>query len=386
MEGDEEQIVSLLNKAFEGWHNMQHWEWKYKVIKDVFGCPPIIWIAEDHNNIVGHYAAIPAKMKLEKKSVLTFQGVDAATHPSYRRRGIYEGLVKRVSEDAGKEAAFATFAFPTSGGASYECFVRKLGWSDVHPVTIMFKILNLKGVFSKGRFTFTAKHDFYPHVKNVKMNKTKIFDIRVLLQLFKRLFLALSSAYIAKDQFHPSFKNIKINKTRILDERYDEFWKKTSRKYDVAIERSRQYLNWRYFNNPDANYTVYLAEKENEVLGYIVTKCTTIGLDVGPLKVTNLKMGHIVDLLGEEMILACLIAVAEEDFKKEKIDLIHCWTMEDHPEYELFKKMGFFSLPKSIGEFAFVSKILLPDETWTTETFFEKHKNLLLSLGDSDNE
>jgi hypothetical protein len=37
--------------------------------------------------------------------------------------------------------------------------------------------------------------------------------------------------------------------------------------------RDKEYLNWRYVDVPDVDYTIYLAEEGEEICGYIVLRC-----------------------------------------------------------------------------------------------------------------
>ncbi len=42
--------------------------------------------------------------------------------------------------------------------------------------------------------------------------------------------------------------------------------------YPVMGARDRAFLNWRYFNNPIRNYTLYRATENGEMTGYLILR------------------------------------------------------------------------------------------------------------------
>lgn len=69
----------------------QYWE-------DPFGAARS-WVAEAAGEVVCHWAAIPVPVRLGGREVPAAKGVDIATHPAYRRRGLFTRVALALLED-----------------------------------------------------------------------------------------------------------------------------------------------------------------------------------------------------------------------------------------------------------------------------------------------
>lgn len=83
-------------------------EWQYW--KNPFG-PALTWVAEDAGRIVVHYSAIKVPMIVGGSHELGDVGVDAATAPSHRGRGLFVELMKRVPREMREEKICVTISF-----------------------------------------------------------------------------------------------------------------------------------------------------------------------------------------------------------------------------------------------------------------------------------
>lgn len=107
-----------------------------------------------------------------------------------------------------------------------------------------------------------------------------------------------------------------------------------SANYDWIIERSMKYLDWRFIKNPD-NYSIWLAQDNQETLGYIVLK-------FGIWK--NLKIGYIVDFLTDEdrpEVFTKLLLHALSLFRKAQVSMVSAWAVKDSFYYNIMKPFGF---------------------------------------------
>jgi hypothetical protein len=87
-------------------------------------------------------------------------------------------------------------------------------------------------------------------------------------------------------------------------------------------------------DRPGYDYAIYLARRQEEILGYIVL-CH---------REEDLVRGYILDLLtlpGQESIAQLLINKAIEHFRRQKVDTIHCWMLEHISYYNIMRRMGF---------------------------------------------
>jgi len=109
---DVDGVVELFKLVFKGNFSREWWNWKYRANPAGFwGEEGDIWVAESGNKIVGHWAVIPEKIKIGSQTVTAAQPVDAATHPGYRKRGIYRTLVEELFSDIQCRYDFV-FSFP----------------------------------------------------------------------------------------------------------------------------------------------------------------------------------------------------------------------------------------------------------------------------------
>jgi len=310
-EGDEKQIVPLLKLVFPGskYIDEKYWNWMYKnnpthLIR--------IWVAEDNEKIVGHYAVMSVFMKVNDKLQTGALSLNIAVHPDYQGRGIFPRLAKQASRELSEEGIVFTYVYPNK--RSFPIFIEKLGWFEVPSLPVLFKPLNLEKLLArKVGNRFLAK----------------------MINPFGLLFLKVFFGERRND----ISKGIDVIRVTSLDDRVDGFWEQASKPYKIIALRDKKYLTWRYFDKPDNSYMMYLAEKEGEMLGYIVLKLVTID--------ESSKSGTIVDLLtlpGREDVVLTLILKAIEHFKEEEADVAMCY-MQNKYCYELLRKIGFVPFP-----------------------------------------
>lgn len=91
--------------------------------------PPIIMIAEAEGMLVGHRVLWPIPITVGLETIAGAQSVDAMTHPSYRRRGIYSQLDVAVRALAARRGLPLLYGFPND--QSYPASVERLGWEHL---------------------------------------------------------------------------------------------------------------------------------------------------------------------------------------------------------------------------------------------------------------
>lgn len=338
-EGDEEQINELLGLVFDRWKGKKYWEWKYK--KNPAGFfPNLTWVAEDRGRIVGYFPIIPVKIRVGENTVLGAQSVDSAVHPDYRRQGIFQMLVKKTTAEAGRQNVVVTYAH--SGRMSYPGYM-KLGWQDFFSIPKQYKILDL-GKVIKGSIwgnlisemvsqgVFAAIGTFRKALQRKNLNSKESFLLDLLQQT---LLLAVGTVFrpfiFCYPDPSPKIKGSKISEKHSFDGRVDRFWKKLSKDFKIAVEKDERYLNWRYVQNPCVEYTIFIAEKEDEVDGYIVLKCEK-------------DEGLIMDFFSNnDEVLFGLVGKAIEFFRKKGKWIIQCWMRENLKYNRVLRKSGFFS-------------------------------------------
>ena len=87
-------------------------------------------------------------------------------------------------------------------------------------------------------------------------------------------------------------KNFEIKENKKFPEEVNSIWKQFSKSIKVAVERDKQYLDWRYIQKPNENYKIaHCYGKENNYLGkgLSVNADATISTDSlkGNFSITN---------------------------------------------------------------------------------------------------
>jgi hypothetical protein len=136
----------------------------------------------------------------------------------------------------------------------------------------------------------------------------------------------------------PRVSGLTIRRISSFDDRINDLWRKVSNDHDIMVVRSKEYLNWKFVENPGYKSMIYVAEKEEQICGYIILKCTQ------PSK--GFLVGRICDLfapLSEAGVIHCLISKAIEYFRDEKVDLIYYEMIAEKTYQKVLRDCGFIS-------------------------------------------
>lgn len=344
-EGDEQNIFDLVRAVWgdqvpekEQW--IKGWKWMFA---DNPAGSSIIWLAEHDGKIIGEYPLVMADMKIGDKIVKTGQIADTMTNPEYRRQGIAFTLGREALSQLRGQGAYIAFGFPTA--EAYPLHI-KTGWLDICAVQTMFKPLNLRNLLGE---YFTC-------------------NMLLLGSLSAVTKLLLKTVFRAKNP--PKVEGLTIAKLSYFDDRFNDFWEQISNDYNIIVVRNKSYLNWRYVDVPNAKYTIYVAEKDNKVCGYMVLEHRYLH---------RLMVGHILDIIApqhQQNVVQCLISKALEHFEQEKADVVISEIVANRYRKE-FLKNGFVPYPRSKNCFiAYNASPDIPDE------FLKNPKNWFIQLGD----
>jgi hypothetical protein len=285
-------------------------------------------------------------MKIGEEIIKGSQNIDLVTHPDYRHQGMFFTLEKKALNEAGKGGINITYGFPNE--PAYPGHL-KSGWFDICSLQVMIKPLNLENALKR-------------RIKNKFMIKICVIIGKLIFNLF----------YRAKKP--PEVDGLTISKITSFDNHINDFWDKFSNDHEIFIVRDKEYLNWRYVDVPDVDYTIYLAEKDGEVCGYVVLRC---------VKEEGLASGYIFDIiapLNRAEVIHCLLSNAIEYFKNENADLIFCKMVANKTFRKIFRNNGFIS-SRFIKGGQFCAYTSHPK---ISETYLKDPKNWFFQLGDSD--
>lgn len=345
--GDEGQLRKLVELVFKRRLSKEYWDWEFR--NNPAGSAQTL-VAVVGEKVVGQYAVIPMKMRVNGKTIVATLGVDAMTHPDYRRQGMWVMLANALYEQLGKSGFPITYAFPNE--ASAPVVFNKLQWTHVCSLPMYLRPLNISKIIGR----FSSGNTF----------------VSSLAEILK----PLANAYFKRERICRK-SEYKVKWIKKFDDRVNSLWEKVSRKYRIAVIRDRIYLNWRYFGNPERDYKVITVEKTGSLLGYMVLRC---------LKRFGLQGGMIVDFLvphDKEDIFHILIHEALSFFGKENMDLSACMIHGDYRYLKWLKKNKFILLPQKIGFKKWYFGTRLTNNT-LEKNIIDNASNWFLNFGDTD--
>ena len=332
-EKDLEKILSLRKIVFGESErdkvDPRFWNWEFMEGPDG---KALIYVTEDGDKIIGHFADIPRRFSVRGKVVPGTLSLDLMVHPHYRRRGIFSALGRYAAERVRSERGVFMTAYPirreTIDG------LKKIGWTEVVELPVIVYPIRFRGIVNR-----------YLH--------------------FMPLSLLIGGAARVIYLFFPGWKKkkgierIEIEEVLQLDEEFDRFWQRAWSLFPIMGIRNQKFLTWRYRRHPTRTYVIYRAMKGKEMKGYIVLR-----------KVDLLKLNSavILDLLAlDEETMSALVERGIEFSRQEGTDLLGFMVPKSHVYYRNLKRMGF--LP-SLKTFLFMvyshseNKALVDPKEW----------------------
>ena len=347
-DGDEEGIFELWKAVYpehsydqQQW--MRWWRWMYKANPSGMG---VICLAEHDGKIVGQTGEIPMMMKIGSESVLVGLGIDAMTHPEYRRKGILIELVKARRAESEKRGIRATYSFPNR--LSYAAMMTRGLTFDIATMQKVVRPLNWR---------------------NTMRTRT---NNRLLLTVGRVAGGLLGTVFFRAGKV-PVLEGLTVARVSFFDERVNGLWRRISDQYQVMVLRSQEYLNWRYVAAPDRDYLIYVAERSGAVVGYLV---------LSRKQVDQAKMGIIVDVFAEsEKVTRCLISEAVERCRQEKVDLLYSARIAGTSLARAYRRNGFLPVLFARG-----IRLIGRSNSPSIAGKMRDSKNWFLQMGDSDHE
>ena len=332
-EKDMEEILSLRRDAFGETEkdklDPRFWQWEFMEGPDGRA---LIYIVEDRNKIVGHFADIPRRFIVEGEVVLGTLSLDLMVHHDYWRRGIFQAMGKYGAQRVKQKNVLFLTAFPirleTIQG------LKKIGWKEVVELPVLVYPIKFSGIVNR-----------YLHFS----------PLGVFIGGMARFFYFLLYGLERRKEIG----GVEIEKVGVLDEPFDGFWQKALSLYPILGIRNRNYLTWRYFKHPTRDYVIYRAIRNGEMRGYIVLR---------KVELLNFNSTVIVDLLAlDEGALKALVKRGIQHSQQEGVDLVGLIVPQGHLYYKILRKMGF--LP-SFKKFLFMvypnsdNEMILSPEKW----------------------
>jgi len=238
----------------------ERWEWQFEhnPFKPDEGLP--VWVAvNEAGEIVGQIASMaePLKHGMGHHPRL-FWAVDLIVLPSYRNQKIGFQLTKALYEDSDN-----LMAVPMSEAFRY--YMKNFGCNPVNTVDVYSKAVH-----------FGQEHISKSIQSRLRRNRVgNVVGDLVRILRFDRLAAKLVNAWInLRDKRINRFIDpmIKLEQIATFDQRADEIWESVSPHFEVLVRRDRQFLNWKFVDQPHMSYQKFFAIRGGKPIGYIVLR------------------------------------------------------------------------------------------------------------------
>ena len=166
----------------------------------------------------------------------------------------------------------------------------------------------------------------------------------------------------AKNSWH-------IEEVSMLPVDWELFWDEARSNNDFLLSREREYLKWRYFDNP-YRYHVLIARRMGRIRGYLVYRL------IMDERMPTLRIADYLSAPGEASVLAGLLTRVIQAALEMGAVKVSAWCPSSNPHFRQFSAYGFQSggeIPVICHQSAVARKIQQECKTWH------------FSLGDSDN-
>lgn len=118
----------------------------------------------------------------------------------------------------------------------------------------------------------------------------------------------------------------------LFDGRFERFYASVSRNMSFALEKSANWMNWRFLNRPGAPYTAYALEDGQEMAGYVVLKRWQDS--------NGYRKAHILDLHGRDQEALSHLLAAAESYAAGS-DELNLWAIPGYPYRNFLESLGF---------------------------------------------
>jgi hypothetical protein len=293
-------FVNTLARYLTPLSDERRFDWLY--MKGPHG-PARGWVATDEqrNSVIGVAGAFPRLVWMNGKTTLAWVLGDFCLDSAYRSLGPALQLQRAcLSMVEGNESAFC-YDFPS---ASMVAVYKRLGSSVTGQMVRLAKPLRVDRKIKEMIQNRTAQH---------------------VVSSVANAFLKICS---------PRAKTDNTLETSIQRGSYGEEFTTLANdqcgKLALCLQRSAEYLNWRYVNNSLARHEIITARRDGRLVGYVVWTHTG-------------KDAYIVDLFGEDDLgmVRRLVAEVTALARERGMMTLSVSLNESHPWKSLFSEVGF---------------------------------------------
>jgi hypothetical protein len=307
---DETKILQLFETVFKKPLSTEAWNWRFAHNPVGKFMIKLMW---DGDILAGHYAVSPLFMRIGNDRLLSSLSMTTMTHPDYGGRGIFSELAETLYQEEFQQNGLSSiWGFPNTN--SHYGFIKNLGWKDLAVIPMLS---------------------------------------------------------VSPTALKPGNDEVQLSSIQGFDEQHFAISESLTSAYPVRTERSAEYLNWRYVQNPDHTYYIFDVIAGSQT-GFVVCKIIPAFSRKDAFELDLMELMLPPDFKIISAVLQNLVAT----FHAFPLSKINCWLPLHDPKHILLEKIGFQQgLPLTyLG-----ARIMSPRFELMSDP-----RNWFLSMGDSD--
>ena len=340
---DREGILALRSVVFQTEdpekRDPAFWDWEF--LESPSG-PASLYVAEDGERIVGHYAIIPQRFVLSGEACLGSIVVDVMTHPDYRFQGMFKKLGLYALNSAAGKISFAT-GYP----------IRKevmpghlsIGWMAHAKLPVLLRPLHL-GALSQ-RFSIPGGAAIEALARGVE-------------RAWSRRFHRTDSSCV----------------TRLLDRRDAESMAGLASRAFADISsyqvRDTGFFDYRYFGNPAWRYRCSGIFRDGKLVAYVVVR------DAELLATSSLAIVDLACEPGEDAALVQLLRLELDAGRDRRLATAGAMIARSTRYFRALRRAGLYPGPH---QFTLILFALQPD---LAARLTNNSSSWFLTWGDTD--
>ena len=303
--GDESEIVQLLDLPFDDELATEHWRWKFRHWPtDVAN----VWLGVADQQLAFHFGGMPVRFCVDGSICTAMVAVDVMTAPRFRREGVLTRGIGLAFENWKANGVAFTFGLPNERWGSRK---EAAGLQELFPLQWLVRPLRPERIAAR-RFDM-------PWLRHAG----------VISSLWRRL----PRKQLRRDA------SIEFESIEKADGRFDTLWKRCAANAAFSTVRDSAWVQWRFLSSPTRDYDLVLAHRGNDAVGYYASRID---------ETAGKKSAFLAEFVGidndasiRESILAEVISKTDD----AGADLLATLAVPGTKVYELLRRAGFMRGP-----------------------------------------
>lgn len=347
------EVTQLAKEVFNSEMDEKGWHWKFKD-NPCPGTHVLGAVDKESRALIGLQALCARSLKVNDQNVRLHLSTDTMVSKEFRRKGIVTDLCLDILNRVDHSEIALVGGLPNENSA--RSMLKLGGVEKLFILPVFFRVLQPEKI------------------------ARQFLGTGILSWLASRLAAGATNIFAPPRKARSSEH---IETATRFDERVNELFHKASKHIPVCVIRSCTYLNWRFCDRPDSNYTFLFAGDEESLRGYLV---------LAKMQIKGLNIGIIADLLAEEeQVGTDLLAEAIKRCQQEGLDAVISIFSAPQAYRNMYSSAGFLSSRFSFAKRSFLFITIMtdfeqqhPEEFKKLSGYLRNPDNWLLTLGDGD--